>query len=54
MTYEAKDSDPAVSKVHAVTFLTTVILPNRTLVWSVVPGCSQPTQKICITILSGT
>ncbi len=35
MTYKAKDSDPAVSKVHADAS-TTVLLPNRTLVWSVV------------------
>ena len=35
MTYEAQDSDPAVSTVH-VDASTTVILPNRTLVWSIV------------------
>jgi uncharacterized protein len=35
MTYEAQDDDPAVSTVHADAS-TTVILPNRTLVWSIV------------------
>ena len=35
MTYEAQDNDPAVSTVHADAS-TTVILPNRTLVWSIV------------------
>ncbi len=35
MSYEAQDNDPAVSTVHADAS-TTVILPNRTLVWSIV------------------
>ncbi|MGH9745144.1 MAG: CocE/NonD family hydrolase [Candidatus Acidiferrales bacterium] len=35
MTYEVQDSDPAVSTVHADAS-TTVLLPNRTLVWSIV------------------
>ena len=35
MTYESQDNDPAVSTVHADAS-TTVILPNRTLVWSIV------------------
>jgi uncharacterized protein len=35
MTYEVKDSDPAASTVHADAS-TTVILPDRTLVWSIV------------------
>ena len=35
MTYEVKDSDPAASTVHGEAS-TTVELPNRTLVWSVV------------------
>ena len=35
MTYEAHDNDPPVSTVHADAS-TTVILPNRTLVWSIV------------------
>ena len=35
MTYEAQDNDPAVSTVHADAS-TTVELPNRALVWSVV------------------
>ena len=35
MTYEAQDNDPAVSTVHADAS-TTVILPNRRLVWSIV------------------
>lgn len=37
MTYEAQDNDPAVSTVHADAS-TTVILPDRTLVWSIVPN----------------
>lgn len=35
MTYEVQNNDPAVSTVHADAS-TTVILPNRTLVWSIV------------------
>jgi uncharacterized protein len=44
MTYEVKDSDPAASTVHADAS-TTVILPDRTLVWSIVLDLRSDTKN---------